>query len=201
MAMILSILKCNLQWLPLAFVFFILTLFQVAYATDAIKLPVNSEHMHLGVKSCAGSPCHSKGTKAQATSSVDQNEFYVWRREGHHKKAYKHLENKSSARIVKKLGLKKAAYEEDKCLRCHADNVPKKQQGKGFKMSDGVGCEACHGGSENWKDSHYAIRSKQGKAGHQRNIENGLYPTERPIERARLCLSCHLFVSHEIMGA
>jgi len=33
-----------------------------------------------------------------------------------------------------------------------------------------------------------------------------MYPTEEPMERARLCLSCHLgterkFATHEIMGA
>jgi hypothetical protein len=41
---------------------------------------------------------------------------------------------------------------------------------------------------------------------HAENVANGLYPTSRPIEQAKLCLSCHFgnddrFVTHRIMGA
>jgi hypothetical protein len=42
--------------------------------------------------------------------------------------------------------------------------------------------------------------------GHQVNIDKGMYPTDDPFARAKLCLSCHLgddtrFVTHRIMGA
>jgi hypothetical protein len=41
---------------------------------------------------------------------------------------------------------------------------------------------------------------------HAENVANGLYPTDRPVEQAKLCLSCHFgnedrFVTHRIMGA
>jgi len=68
-------------------------------------------------------------------------------------------------------------------------------------LSDGVGCEACHGGAEEWIKSHAA----EG-ATHADNLARGMYPTEKPGDRAELCLSCHMgtdekFASHDIMGA
>ncbi|MGH8481953.1 MAG: hypothetical protein ACRES8_05790, partial [Nevskiaceae bacterium] len=66
---------------------------------------------------------------------------------------------------------------------------------------DGVGCEACHGGSERWLTSH--VRSY---ASHKERLAAGLYPTWEPAARAELCLSCHQGsaarpMTHAIMGA
>ena len=41
---------------------------------------------------------------------------------------------------------------------------------------------------------------------HKKNIAAGMYPTDQPLARAKLCLSCHFgtedrFVTHKIMGA
>ena len=71
-----------------------------------------------------------------------------------------------------------------------------------FQVSDGVGCEACHGGSENWLSTHYNVP----EVTHENNIDAGLYPTDRVADRAELCLSCHLgtgdkFATHRIMAA
>jgi len=87
------------------------------------------------------------------------------------------------------------------CLDCHSDNVPAAKRGPKFQISDGVQCEACHGGAEKWIESHAAPT-----ATHKANVVAGLYPSELPMERARLCLSCHLgtrdrFATHAIMGA
>ena len=46
------------------------------------------------------------------------------------------------------------AHEADLCLDCHADNVPTAMRGPEFDITDGVGCEACHGGSETWAALH-----------------------------------------------
>jgi hypothetical protein len=68
-------------------------------------------------------------------------------------------------------------------------------------VTDGVGCEACHGPADKWIRSHTAPG-----ATHADNVAKGMYPTEKPVEQAKLCLSCHVgdssrFVSHRIMGA
>jgi hypothetical protein len=79
--------------------------------------------------------------------------------------------------------------------------VPEQRRSKNFKISDGVTCEACHGGAERWLGVHVS-----GIGGHKDNLAAGMYPTEQPVARAKLCLSCHYgnadkFVTHRIMGA
>lgn len=129
-----------------------------------------------------------------------QQEFILWEEEDPHSGAYQTLLSEDSRRIAKNLGLPNA-HEADMCLDCHADNIPEERRAKGFQISDGVGCEACHGGAVNWLGVHIS-----GKADHHANLQAGLYPTEDPTARAKLCLSCHFgtkdrFITHRIMGA
>ena len=68
-------------------------------------------------------------------------------------------------------------------------------------MTDGVGCESCHGAAERWLASH----DDKG-VDYRQNVLNGLYPMADPAARARLCLGCHMgssdrFATHRIMGA
>lgn len=154
--------------------------------------------IHLGVASCAGSTCHGS-IEPWKKSNVLQNEYITWQRKDKHAKAYKVLSNDRSKRIAKNLGLPDAQTAEI-CLDCHADNVPADKRGTTFQISDGVGCEACHGGSVRWIGVHLS-----GK-GHKLNVDAGMYPTVDPVKRAKLCLSCHYgdkkrFVTHRIMGA
>ncbi|MGZ3158545.1 MAG: hypothetical protein ACXU7H_05635, partial [Burkholderiaceae bacterium] len=70
-----------------------------------------------------------------------------------------------------------------------------------YVVSEGVGCEGCHGPAENWIKSHTVPGVT-----HADNVAHGMYPTERPIQQAKLCLSCHegdatRYVSHRLMGA
>ncbi len=154
--------------------------------------------IHLGVETCAGSTCHGS-VEPWIKSNVPQNEYVTWQREDKHHKAYSVLLNEESKRIARNLGLAEAHTAEE-CLVCHSDYVAPELRGPNFQIEDGVGCEACHGGSVRWIGTHLA-----GK-GHQVNVDNGMYPTDDPFARAKLCLSCHLgddkrFVTHRIMGA
>ena len=170
-----------------------------AGGVSAQTLPQYAADIHLGVASCAGSTCHG-AIEPWPGSTVLQNEFVTWQREDRHAKAYEVLLNDRSKRIARNLGLG-AAHTAALCLDCHADNVDRKARGKQFQLSDGVGCEACHGGAVGWLGIHIS-----GVGGHADNIKAGMYPTDDPIGRARLCLSCHFgneqkFVNHRIMGA
>jgi len=186
--------------LPRLFIFLFLGLVAIAAAeADESALPIYSDVVHLGVSSCAGSSCHSSLVPWQ-DSTVLQNEYISWFEDDPHSKAYQVLLSDESQRIARNLGLG-AAYEADLCLDCHADNVPVELRAKGFQISDGVGCEACHGGGVGWLGIHVS-----GAASHSENVAAGMYPTEEPVARARLCLSCHFgdenrFVTHRIMGA
>lgn len=157
-----------------------------------------AKNVHLGVTSCAGSTCHGS-VEPWPKSNVLQNEYVTWQRQDRHAKAYEALLGDLAKRIARNLGLE-AAQSADVCLDCHADNVPKTERGATFQLSDGVGCEVCHGGSVGWIGVHLS------RQGHQANVAAGMYPTDDPVARARLCLSCHLgderkFVTHRMMGA
>ncbi len=165
----------------------------------AAELPANSPDKHLGVASCASSVCHGSVTGSDATN-VLQNEYVVWTQQDKHAGAYQLLFNEQSRRIARNLGIG-AAHEAKICLDCHAENVPASRRGEKFQVTDGIGCEACHGGSERWLSSHTSR-----DATHEQNVANGMYPTGDLQARGRLCLSCHQgndgqFATHRIMGA
>jgi hypothetical protein len=86
-------------------------------------------------------------------------------------------------------------------LDCHAHNVPPARRGPKFVLSDGIACEACHGPAERWIRSHV-----EPNATHAQNLANGMYATSDDVQRARLCMSCHLgtadkFVDHRLIAA
>lgn len=169
-----------------------------SFAARAADLPHYDKFVHLGVTSCAGSTCHG-AVEPFKNSNVEQNEYITWSRKDPHAKAYKVLLEERSQRMARNLGLPDA-HTADICLDCHADNVDAARRGRQFQMADGVGCEACHGGSSGWLGIHIS------GASHADNLKAGLYPTEDPVARAELCLSCHYgnnqkFVSHRLMGA
>ncbi len=155
--------------------------------------------IHEGVASCASGTCHG-AIEAAPDGHILGNEYVTWTRRDAHARAYATLQSPQSQRIAGKLGLPSAVTAQI-CLDCHTDNVPAAQRGARFQLSDGVGCEACHGGAGSWLAAHAAS-----KGTHADNLKAGLYPTDAPVERAKLCLSCHFgnarkFVTHRLMGA
>ncbi|WP_343731738.1 multiheme c-type cytochrome [Duganella sp.] len=171
-----------------------------ASSSTTAVLPNASPHQSLGTVNCASSTCH--GAVAPWTgSTVQQNEYTTWSRLDKHAKAYAVLLNAQSRSIAAKLGLKQGAENAQECLDCHAHTPPPALRGERHMLSDGVGCEACHGPADKWIRSH----TVPGTA-HADNVAKGMYPTEKPVEQAKLCLSCHVgdnsrAVSHRIMGA
>jgi len=187
----LILISANLSFTGLGFA----SLTQAAEPT----LPESSAHIHMGVASCATSACHGK-VAAVTGRNVMLNEYHLWSTQDHHSRAYQTLLSDQSKRIANYLNLP-SAHTAPECLACHADNVPAERRGPKFQLTDGVGCEACHGGSEQWLQKH-----TEPNATHASNIAAGLYPTENPYPRAALCLSCHVgtkskFADHEMMAA
>lgn len=162
-----------------------------------VEAPVS--HQHLGPATCASSACHGR-VVADENARVRLDEYRLWSREDRHARAYQTLLSAESHAIARKLGIG-PAHEAKACLDCHADNVAEAQRGPKFQLSDGVGCEACHGGAEGWIASH-----AEAGVTHGDNIEKGLYRTEDAGVRAELCLSCHYgnsekFAGHDMMAA
>ncbi len=168
-------------------------------ALQAIALEAG---IHEGVASCAGSTCHSR--LAPTGRIVRQNEITSWQDEssplGAHARAWRVLTQPRGEAIAARLGLGPAEKAAD-CLGCHAERAA--ERGPKFQISDGVGCETCHGASSAWLAPHYAV-----KATHANNVALGMVPLERPEVRAKVCLDCHFgsdragqFVTHKMMAA
>jgi len=155
---------------------------------------------HLGVASCASSLCHGSARPLEATA-VQQNEYVTWSHFDPHARAYRLLLEPAGQRIAQRLGLG-AAEKAPECLACHAEDVPVAQRGPRFQLTDGIGCESCHGAAERWLATH----DDAPRVSHADNLANGLYPIESPTARAKVCLACHVgdesrFASHRMMAA
>lgn len=155
-----------------------------------------------GVATCAGSACH--GRIEGDGKVVRQDELSTWQnpssQSGAHSRAWAVLGSTRGQAIARSLGLGDAREAVD-CLGCHA--TPPGPRGERFQISDGVGCESCHGPATNWIASHAAVGTS-----HADNIRAGMIALERPQVRASVCLDCHFgsaksgqFVDHRMMAA
>jgi hypothetical protein len=160
--------------------------------------------VHEGVASCAGSTCH--GRQVASGLVVRQNELVTWQdpysSAGAHSRAWRALTEPRGQAIAQRLGLG-PAQRATACVGCHTDPAGLGAHTERFQVSDGVGCEACHGGSSGWLASHYAVG-----ASHAANVAAGMVALDNPRVRANVCLDCHFgseksgqFVSHRLMSA
>ena len=161
---------------------------------------------YVGVASCAGTTCHGRSEGNGAV--VRQDELMIWQDPaspaGAHSRAHAVLGSERSRAIARRLGLPNGdATRAEMCLGCHATPAPQARRGPRFQLSDGVGCEGCHGPAGGWLATHYTVGGT-----HQNNVARGLVPLENPRTRAGVCLDCHFgsadpgqFVNHRIMAA
>jgi Cytochrome c554 and c-prime len=173
----------------------------VGTETTALAAPADRA-AHQGVASCGSSTCH--GRQEATGPRVRQNEVISWSDPasltGVHSRAWKVLNEPRAQAIGKRLGIANVATSKE-CTSCHGDPAP--VRGAKWQQSDGVGCEACHGGSERWLASHASVN-----ASHADNVAKGMWAVNDPAVRAGVCLDCHFgsdkpgqFVFHRIMAA
>lgn len=171
-----------------------------AFGADApAPAPATATAQHVGVASCSGSTCHA-AIKPVGKHPIRQDEYFIWQRKDAHAGTYNLLLEPRSNDMARRLGWGEAAQARG-CLACHADGVAEPARGEKWLISDGVGCEVCHGGAGGWIDSHV-----QGYKARDEARADGLYPTWEPAARAQLCLSCHQGsrerpMTHAIMAA
>jgi hypothetical protein len=159
---------------------------------------------YMGVASCAGSTCHGR---AEGNGEVvRQDEIATWQEPssstGAHSRALAVLGSLRGRQIAATLGMGDPTGEAA-CLGCHATAAPAAERGPRFQLSEGVGCESCHGPAGGWIATHYTTLGT-----HRANVAAGLTPLENPQARAGVCLDCHYgsangnqFVTHRMMAA
>ncbi len=160
--------------------------------------------------SCGGEKCHAQPNAApQGQSGI---EYTVWRSSDPHQGTFTSLTKPSDPKLVdiaKKLNIPDATKSE-RCLSCHALNVPAAMKQAGPKgellsLKEGISCDACHGPSEKYFDPH----SKKGWLEEQRKTLShdqllktwGLYDTKPAVARAEKCVTCHLAIDQELVKA
>lgn len=166
-------------------------------APDVVHAQGNLKYT--GAASCAASNCHGS-TKPKA-DYPKMNENIIWFQKDKHAKGYNTLLNEklksgvSPSKIAANLKIAKAE-QSNKCLVCHAVDVPKELRGPKFDITEGVHCDGCHGPAEKWLEPH----AEKGWT-HEQSVKVGMYDTKNFLLRAEKCVSCHLAIDHEMVAA
>ncbi|MDA0933016.1 MAG: cytochrome c family protein [Planctomycetota bacterium] len=129
---------------------------------------------YVGQKVCKN--CHSKPEKGEVHEKWSA---------GPHAKAFDVLASEAAKKIAKDMGIEDP-QKSDQCLECHvtAFGVDKDLIKRGFKPSDGVQCETCHGPGE----EHFKIRFKESQGGESTPVSAEEILNERDVAT---CTKCH----------
>lgn len=171
---------------------------------DRPKAPTEKEF--LGVGACA--KCHEAPSRRDDTSFCALTESTTWEKQDKHSQAFAVLLNARSKEMGKRLGIADVS-KDNACLACHAVVVDQSKQGRGFRIEDGVSCDACHGPSNAWVDEHWRNRDwRSGIDPLTKEREFGFLNVRDARRRAALCASCHVgnvsegkFVTHAMFAA
>lgn len=156
-----------------------------------------AEDPHQGVASCASSLCHG-ATQPLGTHPIQQDEYFIWQRQDPHSRAWQTLHKPLSRQIGQALGLDAASA--PACLVCHAE-TSSVAGGARPQLSDGIGCESCHGGSARWLAEH-----TRPSLSLEEKVALGMRPLWQRDTKAALCLGCHQGdaahpITHAMMAA
>jgi hypothetical protein len=154
---------------------------------------------YTGAGSCTSSNCHG-AVWPKTGGKINQNEYQLWSSKDKHAKAYSVLLEPRSKQIARNLKIDKPEVSAA-CLDCHATNAEAGQRASSFEISDGVGCESCHGPASAWLGPHVTHDWT-----HEQSVKAGMIDTKDVKKRTEVCLSCHLGnqqknVSHELIAA
>jgi hypothetical protein len=142
-----------------------------------------------GVGSCTAAGCHGA---ARLDRGVVGSEYNVWITRDPHARAYSVLFDERSQRMAELLanldgGQFTPAHEDPRCLACHSMKDPPARDPTVNVVSDGVGCESCHGPAEGWLAVHV-----EGKLSPDEKARLGMWDTDRLLTRTQVCVRCHV---------
>lgn len=144
-----------------------------ARAADALERPLDTgTHDWVGVEKCK--TCHKKDLMG--------NQHAAWL-EGPHHRTYQTLLNARSLEIAQQMGLPDAPSANPACLRCHvsAYRVAPMRIANEIPLTDGVGCESCHGPGRDY-------RKKKIMSDPEKSAAKGLWDT---ANQGAVCEACH----------
>lgn len=160
----------------------------------------------IGVSGCAAAACHG--------GAIDQprGEYTTWITRDPHARAYSALFSERSLEMARLLAGGDATkatppQNDQRCLACHAPSGPRSDRSARL-VSDGVGCESCHGAADTWATRHATVRWDElaPDARSAKRRELGMTDMHDPLVRVEQCTVCHVGsvaadVDHDLIAA
>ena len=159
----------------------------------------------LGSQSCTASSCHGNPRRESVIGSAAHFFFDSDR----HQRGGAVLRERRSKEIAERLNLHQPAWETKECLVCHAPGAIHSENRQDFqvKLSEGVGCESCHGPARNWLTHHHTPEWKYPEIwSSEIKEEVGFRETKNLLNRVNDCADCHVgnanqSVNHDLIAA
>jgi hypothetical protein len=162
--------------------------------------------------------CHSSPTPQDIESGVVNRvcmtESTYWSGYDRHSTAYKSLTDPRGQQIGKLLGFteKEILLPSAGCVQCHTTTIDPNQcvGGEGnSSLTEGVGCEACHGPASQWSAlTMHAQYPEWRQMDSQVKKGKGWIDMSSPVVRAQVCNSCHIgsaengrLITHDMYAA
>ncbi len=187
-----------------------------------------------GAASCAAATCHGGPLPGNASPVAPRgSEYSLWLSRDPHSRSWRTLCSNESLVILEKLRIIRSGKLADiagfqNCLACHnttglgtatvmsaAANNATRENTLRPEISEGVGCEACHGPAESWYHEHFrpSFRSSAASSAitgnHTEfpgNRVDGFVDLKSILKRAQRCASCHVGdadrdMNHDLIAA
>lgn len=148
---------------------------------------------YLGADGCQGAECHSAPGKVAGRPG---QEYKVWKERSPHSKAFEKFDSfeYDAEDWGDALGIDDI-HTSERCLRCHAGDIPDGVRKPGAKVAEGVTCESCHGPAEGWIGPHAQPHKRPDM------FALGMRDTQNTFVRAETCVRCHLQIEAAIVEA
>lgn len=152
---------------------------------------------YLASTSCAAARCH--GGPYDPQHPAWNSAYTVWRADDPHARAYADLLSPHGQEIAARYFINEPsarAERDERCLACHlTPHTP-----AAAALSEGVGCESCHGPSQAWRGEHYLAAWKT------THKAEGFRDLRHLDVRAQACVGCHVGgpareVNHDLIAA
>jgi hypothetical protein len=159
-----------------------------AGGAEASPAFARAEAKYYGSDSCR--VCHLKPDHVAFPDPLCQlTEYTTWQEHDKHSQAYAVLEQERAQQMGRLLGIE--VTNDERCLNCHAMNIPEARRGVQFKLTDGVSCDGCHGPAQLWYGDHSQKDIWRSKSPEQK-ADLGMLDIRDPVVRSTLCTSCHI---------
>jgi hypothetical protein len=170
------------------------------------KVPDTFSGDWLGAPSCSARACHGSTGVVRSQPIVWGNEHTIWREHDRHRDAFAVLVAPQGQQIAQRLGLG-PAHEARQCLVCHAPAALSEPASPctASYVTEGVGCESCHGPARPWIAAHTAA-DWQLLSPLEKERDFGFRNTKDLATRAQVCNGCHIGsaeadVNHDLIAA